>query len=171
MNTISRFTVSLLLWFGVSTSVYAQNLSDETIMMQRAQELGAFVKANNAQGVVDYSDDSIKALVGAETYTAITKMSMDSIKESGVVFEALIFGAPTSEMVGNNRVFRFIPKTTIMSARGKKSNIKGFLFAVKNQDGIWKFVEGSGLLKHPALVKKLYPDLPSGIEFPDVSTQ
>ena len=42
---------------------------------------------------------------------------------------------------------------------------------LKKVDGVWKFVEGSGLAKNPKLTELLYPDLPKDTKFPEVKLE
>ena len=164
----------LILWllFSFGLAAYAQSDSvDEELMMKRANEIGAFIKQNNAQGVVDYTDDAVKNLIGREAFFTMTRAAMETIKNDGTVIKDLQFQKPWPEIQGHNRVFRFIPKLQTMSIDGRTGKIKGFFLAVKNSDGVWKFVEGSGLVKNPKFAELLYPDLPKLKQFPEVTLE
>ena len=167
MRILKLLVIWLLLSFGLVAQAQSTSV-DEEVMMKRAHEIGLFVQQNNAQGVVDYTDDAIKNLVGHETFYAMTSGAMQSLTEDGAVVKKLQFEKPWPEIQGQNRVFRIIPKVQIMSLSGHTGKMNGFFLAVKNSDGVWKFVEGSGLVKNPKFAELLYPDLPKGTLFPEV---
>lgn len=170
MRTLKLLVIWLLLSFGLTA--HAQSTSaDEEVMMKRAHEIGVFVKHNNAQGVVDYTDDAIKNLVGYKTFYAMTSAAMQALTEDGTVVKELQFEKPWPEIQGQNRVFRLIPKVQTMSMSNHTGRMNGFFLAVKNSDGVWKFVEGSGLAKNPKLTELLYPDLPKDTKFPEVKLE
>lgn len=161
----------LSIGLSVCAMAQAQGESGDDAMMKRATEIGTFFQQNNAQGVVAYTDDAVINLLGRDQFYAVTRSAMDGLKSEHVVLEDIQLQTPSAEIQGQNRVFRLIPKLQNMSMNGQKAQMKGFLLAIKNSDGVWKFVEGSGLVKNPQFRARLYPDLPPNLPLPEVKLE
>ena len=141
--------------------------SDITHMMELFEK-------GDAQALLDRTHESIYSLVGGskETFDKATKDAATQFMQLGVRFLESELGEPTEVYRSGKSEVCFIPRISILEFRGKKVRSEGFMLAARPVGSrAWKYLDGSGLAKNPAMLRQLFPDLDSRAELPPSSVK
>ena len=163
------FTFWILLC--ATATAYSADLSDNEIkaLLARATMVKDAFDRGDSETVIKMTHPSIYRLTnGKEAFEALTRQSFKQVATLGITILDSSLSPPSRIYNSGTDTVCFIPRTSVMTANGKKVRSIGFLIAVRGSDtSDWLFLDGSGLRKNPESLKTLLPGLPKDVALPE----
>lgn len=168
-------SILVTLFFFFSLTVFASEPTKDLSLEEKNSIIALVNKTVNAfetedaKSIAELTFKPIVDLVGGlEAFTTITKNGIVQLKKQGMAIENVTVGTPGQLILAGEYRVCFVPKVTILKNAKTRGRSTSFMVAVqKNGESEWSFIEGSGVVKNPAILKILIPDLPDGIILPE----
>lgn len=159
---ISLF-ISHILTAGTLTENEVKEIKADIALMMTSFEQG------DAQALLDKTHESVYALVGGnkESFDKMMRQAAQQIMDMGIKFRESELGTPTETYLAGKYELCFVPRVSVMEMQGQKIKSTGFMLAARTvgEPG-WKYLDGAGFSKNPALLKTLFPGIDPKVKLP-----
>jgi hypothetical protein len=110
----------------------------------------------------------IEQMGGQAQAKTTTQSALNQVQAAGMKIESLVFPAAPIFTNGPAHEFVVVPTKLVLSVKGQRLESLNYQFGVRDLPQTnWTYIEGSRITVEN--VRTLFPDFPSGFEFPKVS--
>ena len=159
-------------FFAFAQSIFAADLQCkkdyETVISKNIIEMSTAFNSGNLQYIANKTDSSlIDYIEGKDAYKSLLELTVYSFINNNIVVSKVETRPPQDNFIIGNNEICFIPKQLTIMINGKQQpGSESFMLAVRPLESKdWKYLDGSGLQKNPAMLYILFPDFPSDIKF------
>lgn len=168
-------------WLFLSSAVLAQSAFAADLQCKKdydsiiAKDIHAVSTAynnDNLQYLADMTDDSVVNFAGGKQalFEKLT-LAVSMFKKANMTISEVKTEPPQYSYIVKDNEICFVPKQTKVIIKGRAEYTEtNFMLAVRPiSSQKWKYVDGSGLIKHPEMLYTLFPDFPRDIQVPFLS--
>ena len=110
-------------------------------------------------------------LGGKDNFTTFLEAALSEIQQMDLKLIKSELLDPSPYYRVGNELLAIIPRVQIMQVQEQKIKSIGFLIAVKDPNGQFTYLDGSGLKNEPKVLWEMFPDLPTDLELPTNTTE
>ena len=168
MNTLCAKLALLIVWAPALASS-PDCIAERAAVISGLEFLAGAMQAGDPTAAIGLTHPKLVQLAGGDaSYTALVKRTLADLKSKGLALGTTTFGTPTMTYRAGPQYVCFVPSEMTLTIQQARVKAIGFFAAA--HDGTarstWKYVDGAGFVANPELVQRIFPSLPSGIEFP-----
>ncbi|MCM8536084.1 MAG: hypothetical protein NE334_09125 [Lentisphaeraceae bacterium] len=167
--------LALLLILFISFNTNAKELNEDEIKKIKLDVhsiLEAFNKADEKVMSEKSHKSIIKIMGGKESFAKKLKQSMKYLTETGLKYEDIKLGKPTTTYNAGKEELCFISCQSIITNNNRKFKSLSFMVAIREiGKNRWTYIDGAGFQKNKKLLWTLLPDLEANVKFPQFKNE
>ncbi len=141
---------------------------DAALLTARAKAISEVFVSRDYDTLIEMTHPAVvRSSGGEDKLIEQLKQAMIQLDQAGFTILEDSLGEPTQVYRSINELVCFYPRTMVMKVSGQVVQTTGFLICARKQSGgPWLFIDGEMLQKNPALLRQVFPGLPTDIKVP-----
>lgn len=134
---------------------------------QADQTAQAFIRRDYPLAASKIYPQALKAIGGKQGMLQAIERDEKDMAAFGSVIQSVTVGDVTEILDSELEKFAIVPETLVLSVEGGTLKKASYLLAISGDGGLnWTFVDGAGLTKPLATLRRMIPNLPSELKLP-----